>query len=224
MPVRLFDWMRAAIRNRKQRIAEASARHERYRVYEDGINKRIHDAGVARETGAEMEPPWVVFEAEDPPLNCKQGDAEYYMLDLFLPFWQELKREERIDYLARKNAPEAWMKFCTSEYFFEMGLDPEEVLWRPIWKETIAKDKASMAAGEEIKPPWAVIPGLPANGYSHSLGRFWLNQIWAEYYGLLSKDQRAAYDAKWDWPEEWRERLSGWLAWLEFDIGKGTER
>lgn len=66
--------------------------------------------------GAEVQPPWIRY-PRSCPWEYKQGNAEYWLVEVFLPFWQGLTPREREDYLQRWPPPDDdWQTYMT-EYW-----------------------------------------------------------------------------------------------------------
>lgn len=73
----------------------------------------------------EAPPPWIVFpemSANDP---ATQGAEEAYIDLEWLPFWQALHAEARLEYLDRWNATAEWRDVIAERYDPE-GFDVEE--------------------------------------------------------------------------------------------------
>jgi|SRR5579871_7020676 len=72
--------------------------------------QELYDAQwKAYKSGAEIDPPWIVFsDTVWRPWNFKQGVNESWKLDIWIPFWDRLSREEQIAYLDKWIPPPRW--------------------------------------------------------------------------------------------------------------------
>lgn len=59
--------------------------------------------------GAEIPPPWVVYpHAETWWGGWRQGTSEYWLYDIWLPFWRGLDVNAKEAYLAKWNVTDEW--------------------------------------------------------------------------------------------------------------------
>ena len=66
------------------------------------------------EAGEEIEPPWIAFPASLAWVGWNQGRPEAWKLNVWLPFWQKLSKEEKDAYLQRWQPPsEDWRESLT---------------------------------------------------------------------------------------------------------------
>ncbi len=67
------------------------------------------------EAGEEFEPPWVFAPNSEPwSGGWRQGNGEYWLHEIWLPFWQKLNKEERNMYLKKWQAPtQEWNEYLT---------------------------------------------------------------------------------------------------------------
>jgi hypothetical protein len=81
------------------------------------IDWQIWDAEQKRklESGEEIEPPWVFAPNTEPwAAEWKQGGGEYWLLEIWLPFWQKLGEIQRKNYLDKWKPPtEDWFEYLT---------------------------------------------------------------------------------------------------------------
>ena len=80
--------------------------------------------------GSEIEPPWIVFPSSE-PWYFNQGHNEDWQMNIFIPFWNRLSREEQIAYVEKWEAPPSW----------------HDTLLNPSWSK-----KAEVQKGETEKP------------------------------------------------------------------------
>jgi len=67
----------------------------------------------AIEAGEEIKPPWVIWPGEEPWWGgWSQGDAEPWLLDVWLPFWSKLGRGEKLAYLEKWSASPDWRHYA----------------------------------------------------------------------------------------------------------------
>ena len=81
------------------------------------IDWRNRDIELRRklEAGEEFEPPWVFAPNTEPwSGEWKQGGGEYWLLEIWLPFWQGLSLEQREKYLEKWEPPtKDWYEYLT---------------------------------------------------------------------------------------------------------------
>jgi hypothetical protein len=71
----------------------------------------------------EIEPPWIKFPGYPPPDGFWRQSGEYWLHDVWAPFWKSLNAEDRESYLKKWNVPNVWK--CFSHY-----LNPDlDKLW-----------------------------------------------------------------------------------------------
>ena len=65
--------------------------------------------------GEEFEPPWVFAPNTEPWSGYwRQGGGEYWLLEIWLPFWGELDAKQRENYLEKWQPPtEDWYEYLT---------------------------------------------------------------------------------------------------------------
>ena len=71
----------------------------------------------ALERGDEIEPPWVVYPESEPWWGgWRQGNSEGWLVLAWLPFWDKLSDEDRLQYLEKWNAPDEWREYLQQEF------------------------------------------------------------------------------------------------------------
>jgi hypothetical protein len=74
----------------------------------------------------------------------------------------------------------------------------------------IESEKAKLAAGEDIEPPWIQFNSTPPwhSGWRQGNADYWLGYIWMPFWLELTEEQRQEYLRKYPPPdEEWHEYL-----------------
>lgn len=56
----------------------------------------------------EIEPPWVAFPASSPIYGWNQGLNEEWKINVWMPFWRNLNKDEKDEYLTRWQISEEW--------------------------------------------------------------------------------------------------------------------
>lgn len=141
---------------------------------------------------AAPEPPWVHCPGQPPWWGgWRQGAAEPWYLEVFLPFWTDITAEQRVQYLAHWPPPDD---------------DWAENLAANIRPRTL--DVAAWPA-----PPWQRHPGRsPAwLGWRFGAPRRWLRDEFLPFWVLMRPHDQALYLRHWSPPTEaWRARLQRW--------------
>jgi hypothetical protein len=89
-----------------KRWARERREHEEYLKWLDGQHRAL-------EAGEEIEPPWAVRPGEEPWWGgWRQGYAEPWLLDVWLPFWRKLGRDEKLAYVERWGASPDWRHYA----------------------------------------------------------------------------------------------------------------
>ncbi|EMO43132.1 hypothetical protein LEP1GSC186_2422 [Leptospira noguchii serovar Autumnalis str. ZUN142] len=61
-----------------------------------------------------VQPPWIEYPESDPSWGgWRQGESENWFCNVWLPFWEGLKPEERILYLKNWKPPKDWNLYLT---------------------------------------------------------------------------------------------------------------
>ena len=146
---------------------------------------------------ATPEPPWLHCPGEPPWWGgWRQGAAEPWYLEIFLPFWIELTAEQRAQYLAHWPPPDAE------------------------WAETLAKYAAAGPPKVDVSawpaPPWQRHPGRGPRWLGWQFAgapRRWLRHEFLPFWRLLQPHDQERYLRDWPPPTHaWRTRLQRWNA------------
>jgi hypothetical protein len=74
-----------------------------------GMNKEFLIATLKLNQVGEVFPPWQAFPGYDSfSGGWRQGNGEYWMLNVWLPYWKQLSEAEKNNYINKWNAPADW--------------------------------------------------------------------------------------------------------------------
>lgn len=74
-----------------------------------GINKEFLIETLSLNQIDDVFPPWLAFPEYDSfSGGWRQGDGEYWMLNVWLPYWEPLSETEKKHYLQKWKAPDDW--------------------------------------------------------------------------------------------------------------------
>lgn len=137
------------------------------------------------------EPPWQRYPGRDPWWGgFRQGDAEPWYLNVFLPFWTGLGSARQHEYLERWPPPNPEWAGCLADY--------------------AARGPVANEFSEAPIPPWERYSGhgpLWVGWFAGSAKRF-LREVFLPFWSALPAHDRAAYLRVWPPPSDaWRERL-----------------
>jgi hypothetical protein len=66
--------------------------------------------------GEEIIPPWIAFPDSEPWWGgWRQGNAEGWLILVWLPFWRTLDRKAKADYMEKWNTPADWREYLLRE-------------------------------------------------------------------------------------------------------------
>ncbi|EKN90207.1 hypothetical protein [Leptospira interrogans] len=64
---------------------------------------------IEKRSRFEIQPPWIVYSNSSPYWSgWRQGESEFWFCNVWLPFWENLKTDERIFYLEDWSPPADW--------------------------------------------------------------------------------------------------------------------
>ncbi len=155
--------------------------------------------------GEEIEPPWIVFGNVEPSAGSwRQGTAEHWLNNIWMPVWTNLSLEEKKEYLAKWNPPDdVWNEYITLRWWSDIQRNQE-------W---LRGEKLKIADAEEIDPPWIAFPlSFARFGWDGGFLESWKLGVWIPFWDKLSEDEKGNYLEKWKPPNrEWTENLeSNW--------------
>ena len=74
-----------------------------------GMNREFLIATLNLNQIGDVFPPWQAFPEYDSfSGGWRQGNGEYWMLNVWLPYWEQLSTAEKQDYINKWNAPNNW--------------------------------------------------------------------------------------------------------------------
>jgi hypothetical protein len=80
------------------------------------LGKWIENQKRLSAEGRELQPPWIAVPYSE-PWSFKQGVEEWWLWEVFLPYWRRLSPEDRTDYLRGWPPPQGYWEEYLLDYW-----------------------------------------------------------------------------------------------------------
>ena len=160
--------------------------------------------------GEELEPPWTWY--SESKFNLVLDN--FYFRTIWLPFWINLNRKEREDYVKKWKPSKTWQDII---YQLLIIIDKDTFLARfglGSWHE---EQKQNMLNNEEVQPPHFVYASSidSSSVREEALIEPWANNIWLPFWKEMNEKERRDYSEKWKVSEIWQKHTVDRLKTLQ---------
>lgn len=99
------------LRNLTDKVLPGLAKQKRRKWEREEYTRWLSEEKCKLETGREIEPPWIILKSDLSPWYFRHDS---WLTDIWLPFWNGMSEDEKLDYKKRWNMPTDWDEIVTT--------------------------------------------------------------------------------------------------------------